>query len=100
MHKLQIDENIASYIAGMNGDKRGSGHSLLSPQETKFPIVPDPHNKFEGIGINVAQGITWTREEGSRQQQHEYLIEFFGQEATDGYFQFLMPGENRTQAKG
>lgn len=104
-------EEVANYIVAMNGDR-------VEPLENRFHlqaglraynIVPSPDFPVMGSADQTAQGILWDREEWPRSKQHEYLLKFpkyldmsNKQEhlGADGYFSFLVTGENPEQALG
>jgi hypothetical protein len=99
-------ENIANVIAGMNGDVR------VTPVPRRFErkefATQQADETFFGtriLGILVATGISWIREEWTREKLHEYVLNFFPDNATpahiaqDGFFTFLVEGENPMQAR-
>ena len=104
---LTDKEHLANLIAGMNGDIR------VSPvpgrfERAEFATEQADETYFDNTfirGIHVATGITWTREEWTREKQHEYILQYFPNDATpphvaeDGFFTFLVEGENPTDAR-
>jgi hypothetical protein len=103
---LTNEERIANLIVGLNGDQRVTpvpnrferGNFATEPADAAIFGTRDP-------GIHIATGITWTREEWTREKQHECILQAFPDEATsehvsrdDGFFIFLVEGENPQQA--
>jgi hypothetical protein len=106
VYVLTDESQTADLIAGMNSDQRVTPLPRRFQREGGFQTeFVDPFGPQES-GIRMATGIRWTREEWTRAQQHEYIVQFFPNEAKshqnispkDGFFTFLVPGENPTQA--
>lgn len=103
---LTDQEHIANLIAGLNGDKRVTPLPQRFEREA-FTTQPADEAIF-GIrdpGILIATGVTWKREEWTRARQHECILQAFQDKATpehvsrdDGFFNFLVEGENPEQA--
>jgi hypothetical protein len=102
---LTDESQTANLIAGMNDDRRVVPLPQRFQRQGAYQTqIVNPFGPQE-TGIRIATGITWTREEWTRAQQHEYIVQYFPNEAKsprnlspDGFFQFLVAGENPTQA--
>lgn len=105
VYVLTDSEPIANLIAGANGNLR------VSPVPGRFrreEFKIQPAETFFGNhikGIVIATGISWIPEEWTRERQHEYVLKFYPDDAIppnvsqDGFFTFLVEGENPCQAK-
>lgn len=102
------NERTANIIAGMNGGKRakplGGRYTGLDGGE-KYNIAKRGADELTPFPHSIALNITWEAEPWTRETQHELILKLYPKKdraenlGDDGYFRFLVPGEDPRVAK-
>lgn len=94
--------DMASFIAAMNGQRRLvplPGRFRITTGRDQYAVRRIPDFVYAGKLSEVAEDIEWTPEAWPRRRQHDYVLQYYPDEATpnnlgaDGCFQFLVDGE-------